>query len=166
MHKMPGFSTPRRPNAPKQVLLRLAWSGGGLKAGWKGFGRSIKMKEKFSDLIFQNFWSKTAEIGNILLAFVGLALRRVGTTLAHTTGKSSSRYAFWRVPHTQRPLEACEPAPFTPKTRRLWGKVSIEVRWGTQPDILDHAWVNGLHYRGPYYLVPSPGSPPYRRMCT
>ena len=39
------------------------------------------------------------------------------------------RYAFWRVPHTQRPLEAREPAPFTLKTRRLWGKVSIEVRW-------------------------------------
>ena len=46
-----------------------------------------------------------------------------------TTGKNSMRYAFWRVPHTQRPLEACEPAPFTLKTRRLWGKVSIEVRW-------------------------------------
>ena len=33
-----------------------------LKVVWKGFGRSIKMKENFADLIFQIFWSKTAEI--------------------------------------------------------------------------------------------------------
>ena len=70
-----------------------AWlgQGGGLKASWKGFGRSIKLKENFADLIFQNFWSKTAEIGKNLWGFVGVHLRRVGTTLAHTTGKSSLR---------------------------------------------------------------------------
>ena len=39
-----------------------------MKAVWKGFGRSIKLKEFFSDLIFQNFCSKTAEIGNFFRA--------------------------------------------------------------------------------------------------
>ena len=122
-----------------------AWlgQGGGLKAVWKGFGRSIKLKENFADLIFQNFWSKTAEIGKILLAFVGLALRRVGTTLAHTTGKNSMRYAFWRVTYTQHTLEACEPVPFTPKMRRLWGKDSIAVQLLFSGQV-DHARVNLL----------------------
>ena len=113
-----------------------AWlgQGGGLKAVWKGFKRSIKLKEKNSDLIFQNFCSKTAEIGKNLWAFVGTHFRRVGTTLAHTTGKSSLRYAFWRVPHTQRSSEAREPTPVTPQMRRLCGFWAIQVRgpdpWG------------------------------------
>ena len=37
-----------------------------LKVVWKGFGRFIKMKENFADLIFQIFWSKTAENGRKL----------------------------------------------------------------------------------------------------
>ena len=48
--------------------LSMLGQGGGLKVVWKGFGRSIKMKENFADLIFQNFWSKTAEIGKIFRA--------------------------------------------------------------------------------------------------
>ena len=107
-----------------------AWlgQGGGLKVVWKGFGRSIKTKENFADLIFQNFCSKRLKIDRFCVRLCCGIFPISGTTLAHTTGKNSMRYAFWRVPHTQRPLEACEPAPFTPKTRRLWGKDSIEVQ--------------------------------------
>ena len=107
-----------------------AWlgQGGGLKAVWKGFGRSIKMKENFADLIFQNFCSKRPKIDRFCVFLCFGIFQVSGATLAHTTGKNSMRYAFWRVPHTQRSLEACEPAPFTPKTRRLWGKDSIEVQ--------------------------------------
>ena len=107
-----------------------AWlgQGGGMKVVWKGFGRSIKMKENFADLIFQNFCSKRPKSIDFCIELYCGIFPVSGTTLAHTTGKNSMRYAFWRVPHTQRPLEACEPAPFTPKTRRLWGKDSIEVR--------------------------------------
>ena len=65
---MRDFSTPRRPNAPKQVLARLAWSGGRAEGGLEGVWALIKMKEIFADLIFQNFWSKTAEIGNFFRA--------------------------------------------------------------------------------------------------
>ena len=121
-----------------------AWlgQGCGLKVVWKGFGRSIKMKENFADLIFQNFCSKRLKIDRFCVRLCCGIFPISGTTLAHTTGKNSMRYAFWRVPHTQRPLEACEPAPFTLKTRRLWGKVSIEVRGGSNPVKVHHARVN------------------------
>ena len=46
-----------------------AWlgQGGGMKVVWKGFGRSIKMKENFADLIFQNFCSKRLKIDRFLV---------------------------------------------------------------------------------------------------
>ena len=57
-----------------------------LKVVWKGFGRSIKMKENFADLIFQIFWSKTAETSKNLWGFVGVHFFCVGTISDHTTG--------------------------------------------------------------------------------
>ena len=122
-----------------------AWlgQGGGLKAVWKGFGRSIKMKENFADLIFQNFCSKRPKSIDFCVFLCFGIFQVSGTTLAHTTGKNSMRYAFWRVTYTQHTLEACEPAPFTPKTRRLWGKVSIAVQLFF-PGQLSHARVNRL----------------------
>ena len=129
---MSDFFSPRRPNALKQLLVRLAWSGGWFEGGLEGVWALHQDERKFCRFDFSDFLSKTAEIGKILLAFVGMALRRVGTTLAHTTGKSSLRYAFWRVPHTQRSSE--EPTPVTPQMRRLCGFGAIQVRgpdpWG------------------------------------
>ena len=114
-----------------------------MKVVWKGFGRSIKMKENFADLIFQNFCSKRLKIDRFCVQLCSGIFPVSDATLAHTTGKNSMRYAFWRVPHTQRPLEACEPAPFTPKTRRLWGKDSIAVQLFF-PGQATHARVNRL----------------------
>ena len=63
-----------------------AWlgQGGGLKAVWKGFGRSIKMKENFADLIFQNFCSKRPK--NQLFAAVIFCTNLIsGMYTVHTT---------------------------------------------------------------------------------
>ena len=113
-----------------------AWlgQGGGMKVVWKGFGRSIKMKENFADLIFQNFCSKRPKSIDFCVQLCSGTFPVSGATLAHTTGKNSMRYAFWRVPHTQRSSEARELTPVTPQMRRLCGFGAIQVRgadpWG------------------------------------
>ena len=71
-----------------------AWlgQGGGMKVVWKGFGRSIKMKENFADLIFQNFCSKRLKIDRFCFKDVLRGIFSVsGTTLAHTTAGKNSK---------------------------------------------------------------------------
>ena len=58
---MRDFFSPRRPNALKQVLVRLAWSGGWFEGGLEGVsevGWALHHERKFADLIFQIFFVK------------------------------------------------------------------------------------------------------------
>ena len=50
--------------------------------------------------MIQIFLPKTAEKLKTLWGFVGQHFAVWGAILSHTTEKNSSRYAFWRVPHT------------------------------------------------------------------
>ena len=74
--------------------------GGALKVVSEGFGSAMMLKEFFSDSMIQIFLPKTAEKLKTLWGFVGQHFAVWGAILSHTTEKNSSRYAFWRVPHT------------------------------------------------------------------
>ena len=63
---MRDFSTPRRPNAPKQVLARLAWSGGRSEGGLEGVWALHQDERKFCRFDFSEFLLKTAEIDRFL----------------------------------------------------------------------------------------------------
>ena len=65
-HKMRDFSTPRRPNASKQVLARLAWSGGRAEGGLEGVWALHQDERKFCRFDFSEFLLKTAEIDRFL----------------------------------------------------------------------------------------------------
>ena len=77
-HKMRDFSTPRRPNASKQVLARLAWSGGRGEGGLEGVWALHQDERKFCRFDFSEFLLKTAENRSILLENVFQYFPRFG----------------------------------------------------------------------------------------
>ena len=64
---MRDFFVPRRPNASKQVLVRLAWSGGRDEGGLEGVWALHQDERKFCRFDFSEFLLKTAENRSILL---------------------------------------------------------------------------------------------------
>ena len=66
MHKTSNFFITRRPNASKQVLARLAWSGGRDEGGLEGVWALHQDERKFCRFDFSEFLLKTAENRSIL----------------------------------------------------------------------------------------------------
>ena len=63
---MRDFFSSRRLNAPKQVLVRLAWSGGRDEGGLEGVWALHQDERKFCRFDFSEFLLKTAEIDRFL----------------------------------------------------------------------------------------------------
>ena len=120
--------------------------GGALKVVSEGFGSAMMLKEFFSDSMIQIFLPKTAEKLKTLWGFVGQHFAVWGAILSHTTEKNSSRYAFWRVPHTT-------PRIRTLRTDLLYApKASVSGVWSQSGPrshprgLLTHPRVNRLWY--------------------
>ena len=133
--------------------------GGALKVVSEGFGSAMMLKDFFSDSMIQIFLPKTAEKLKILWGFVGQHFAVWGAILSHTTENNSSRYAFWRVPHTT-------PRIRTLRTDLLYApKASVSGVWSQSGPrshprgLLVHPRVNRLHGNPMIYLdLPGTGT--------
>ena len=77
-YKMRDFFVPRRPNASKQVLVRLAWSGWRVEGGLDGVWALHQDERKFCRFDFTDFLLKTAENRSILCSVVFRYFPRFG----------------------------------------------------------------------------------------